>query len=120
MGVGVGVGGRRRQAVSSRVGNFRQKKFSAEDGIDGTIGLFRRNSGCSVEKKTLGIPFRTILQKIKQLEIPFHRTKIEANSRNSLPKNFVDENTFSILFAAAGVFVKQIFSCNSVLFRASD
>jgi hypothetical protein len=27
---------------------------SAEDGIDETNGLFRQNSGCSVEQKTLG------------------------------------------------------------------
>jgi hypothetical protein len=37
-----------------RVGNFRPKNFSAEVGIDGTIGLFRRNSGCSAEQKILG------------------------------------------------------------------
>jgi len=28
--------------------------------MDETIGLFRRNSDCSAEQKTLGIPFRTI------------------------------------------------------------
>jgi hypothetical protein len=46
--------------VKGRVGNFRQKNYSAEDGIDGTIGLFQLNSGCSTEQKTLGIPFRTV------------------------------------------------------------
>jgi hypothetical protein len=35
----------------SGVGNFRQKNNSAEDGIDGTNGYFRRNSGCSAEQK---------------------------------------------------------------------
>ncbi len=34
-----------------RVGNFRQKNNSAEDGIVGTNGYFRRNSGCSAEQK---------------------------------------------------------------------
>jgi hypothetical protein len=34
-----------------RVGNFRQKNNSAEEGIDGTNGYFRRNSGCSLEQK---------------------------------------------------------------------
>jgi hypothetical protein len=34
-----------------RVGNFRQKNNSAEDGIDGTNGYFRRNSGCSAKQK---------------------------------------------------------------------
>ncbi len=35
----------------TRVGNFRQKNNSAEDGIDGTNGYFRRNSSCSAEQK---------------------------------------------------------------------
>jgi hypothetical protein len=63
----------------SRVGNFRQKNYSAEDGIYGTNDLFRRNSGCSAEQKTIGIPFRTIPRKIKMLGIPFHWTEIQAN-----------------------------------------
>jgi hypothetical protein len=42
--------GGERGAVS-RVGNFRQKNNSAEDGIDGTNYYFRRNSGCSAEQK---------------------------------------------------------------------
>jgi hypothetical protein len=40
-----------RRSQTPRVGNFRQKNNSAEDGIDGTNGYFRRNSGCSVEQK---------------------------------------------------------------------
>jgi hypothetical protein len=36
---------------TGRVGNFRQKNYSAEDGIDGTNGYFRRNSGCSAEQE---------------------------------------------------------------------
>jgi hypothetical protein len=46
-----------------RVGNFRQKNNSAEDGIDGTNGYFRRNSGCSAEQKPTEFrsePFRGI------------------------------------------------------------
>jgi hypothetical protein len=43
----------------TRVSNFRQINYSAEDGIDETNDLFRRNSGCSAEQITLGIPFRT-------------------------------------------------------------
>ncbi len=46
--------------VKNRVRNFRQKNNSAEDGIDGTNVLFRRNSGFSAEQKILGIPFWTI------------------------------------------------------------
>ncbi len=68
--------------LSHRVGNFRQKNNSAEDGIDRTYGYFRRNSGCSAEQKTLGIPFWTIPGKRKQLGIPFRRTKIVTNTRN--------------------------------------
>ncbi len=41
-----------KRSVTTRVGNFRQKNNSAEDGIDGTNGYFRRNSGCSEEQKT--------------------------------------------------------------------
>jgi hypothetical protein len=40
-----------RKTPDTRVGNFRQKNNSAEDGIDGTNGYFRRNSGCSAEQK---------------------------------------------------------------------
>ncbi len=85
-----------------RVGNFRQKNNSAEDGIDGTHGYFRRNSGCSAEQKisefrsepfrgrennsefrsveqnwkqTPIILFRTLLRKRTQLRIPFHGKK---------------------------------------------
>jgi hypothetical protein len=44
--------------------------------------LFRRNSGCSAEQKTLGILLRINLQRRKKLGILYRRTKIEANSRN--------------------------------------
>jgi hypothetical protein len=99
-----------------------KKINSAEDGIDGTIGLFRRNSGCSAEQKTLGIPFRTIPEmrkmfgilhcgtkieenfsnfvlnhsaqrKRKQLGIPFRGTKIEANTWNSDQNHSAEEKT---------------------------
>ncbi len=44
---------RRRPEFESgtRVGNFRQNNYSAEDRIDRTNGFFRRNSGCSAEQK---------------------------------------------------------------------
>ncbi len=61
----------RLDSLFNGVGNFRQKNNSAEDGIDGTNGYFRLNSGCSAEQKTLGIPFRTLPRKRKQLGIPF-------------------------------------------------
>ncbi len=65
-----------------RVGNFRQKNYFVEDKIDGTIGLFLQNSGCSAEQKTLGIPFRTITDRRKMLGILYPRgTKLEANTR---------------------------------------
>ena len=70
--------------VPARVGNFRQKNNSAEDGIDGTNGYFRRNSGCSAEQITSefrtesfrgrenSLEFRSVEQKLKQtLGIPF-------------------------------------------------
>jgi hypothetical protein len=52
-----------------------KKNYSPEDGINGTIGLFRRVSGCSAEQKTLGIPFRTIPWKRKMLGIPLRVKK---------------------------------------------
>jgi hypothetical protein len=81
-----------------RVGNFRQKNYSAEDGIDGTDGYFRRNSGCSSEQKTLGIPFRTLPRNRKLLGIPFRWTKIEASSLNSLPNTSAEEKQLEIPF----------------------
>jgi hypothetical protein len=85
----------------NRVGNFQQKNNFVEDGIDGidgTNGYFRRNSGCSVEQKILGIPFRTLPRKRKQLGIPFRGRKIEANSRNSLPNPSGEEKQLEIPF----------------------
>jgi hypothetical protein len=81
------------QPAVNRVGNFRQKNYSAEDGIDGTITLFRQNSGRSSEQKTLGIPFRTIPQRRKMLGILYHGTNIEANSRNSVLNHSAEEKT---------------------------
>ncbi len=80
-----------RWRVTRRVGNFRQKNYSAEVGIDGTNGYFRQNSGRSAEQKTLGIPFRTFPRKRKQLGIPIHGTKIETNSRKSVPNPSVEQ-----------------------------
>jgi hypothetical protein len=55
---------------------------------------------------------------IKQLRIPFHGTKIEANSRNAVPNNSMEEKTTqnetrqpkSSLFSYFGCFVKLIIS----------
>ncbi len=100
--------------VCHRVGNFRQKNYSAEDGVDGTISLFRRNSGYSAEQKTLGIPFRTVSQRRKCSEFctmelsKFHSepfrgrknssefrplNKIEANTWNSVPNHSAEEKS---------------------------
>ncbi len=120
----------------TRVGNFRQKNNSSENGIDGTTGYFRRNSGCSVKQKALGIPFptlprkkkqlgnsfrwtkieagfpsRTLQQKRNQLGIPFRGTKIEANSRSSLPNSSPEEKKLGILFSGTKI---EANSTNSV------
>jgi hypothetical protein len=55
-------------------------------------------SGCSAEQKILGISFRTLPRKRKQLGIPFRETKIEANSRNSLPNPSAEEKQLGIPF----------------------
>ncbi len=124
-----------------------KKNYSAEDGIDGTIGLFRRNSGCFAEQKTLGITFRIIPQRRKRLGILYHGPRIEANSRNSVPNHSAEEKStrnsvpwnkkrsklsesgseacLGQKHAANSVCWSRIFcqtnffSCNSVLFRAS-
>jgi hypothetical protein len=51
---------------------------------------------CSVEqksKKTIGIPERTLQQKINNLELCSRGTRIEANSWNSLPNPSAEEKT---------------------------
>jgi hypothetical protein len=54
----------------------KKKIIPGKTKIDGTIGLFRRNSGCSAEQTTLGIKFRTIPQRRKKLGILYRGTKI--------------------------------------------
>jgi hypothetical protein len=81
-----------------RIGNFRQKNYSAEDGIDGTTGLSRRNSGCSAEEETLGIPFRTTPQRRKMFGILYRETKIEASPWNSVPNHSAEEKPARIPF----------------------
>jgi hypothetical protein len=68
-------------------------------------------SGYSKEQKILGIPFRTLPRKRKQLRIPFRGTKIEANSRDSLPNPLVEEKHLGIPFRGTTV---QAISQNSV------
>jgi hypothetical protein len=68
-------------------------KNSAEDGIERTIDLFRRNSGCSAEQKTLGLLFQTFLQRREMLGILYRGAKIKANSRNSILNHSVEEKT---------------------------
>ncbi len=74
-----------------RVGNFRQKNNSAEDGIDGTKGYFRRNSGCSAEQKNSEFrsePFRGRENNTKFCSV---ETNLEAYSQNSLPNPSAEE-----------------------------
>ncbi len=65
-----------------RVGDFGQKDNSAEGGI-----------GETNRQKTRGIPFRTIPRKRKIFGIPYPRTKIDANSRNSVLNYSAEEKT---------------------------
>jgi hypothetical protein len=90
------LAGNLEKPLMSRVGYFRQKNYSLEDGIDGTTGMFRWNSGCSAEHKTLGIPFRTVPQRRKMLRILYHGTKIEANSGNSVLNHSAEQKTLGI------------------------
>ncbi len=103
---------------SVRVGNFRHKNNSADDGIDGTNGYFRRISGCSAEQKIsefssepfrgreINSEFRSVKQKRSKVPIfssePFwgweHNSefrsvqqRIETNSWNAVPNHFMEE-----------------------------
>ncbi len=103
----------------SRVGNIRQKNNSAEDGIDGTNGYFRRNSGCSAEQKlsefrsepaveekttrnsVLWIKNRGSLSEFRSEPFRGRETtrasvlwnKNRGNSRNVIPNHSVEEET---------------------------
>jgi hypothetical protein len=79
--------------LMTRVGNFQQKNYSTEGGIDGKIGSFRRNSGCSSEEKILEISFRTVQQRRKMLRILCHGTKLDANAGNSDLNYSTEEKT---------------------------
>ncbi len=102
-----------------RVGNFRQKNNSTEDGIDGTKGYFRRNSGYSAEQKISEFcsepfrgrennsEFRSVDQKKSMLSEfpsePFSGRENNsefrsvdpwrADSRNSVPNHSAEEKT---------------------------
>jgi hypothetical protein len=78
-----------RRGGGLRVGNFREKNNSAEDGIDETNGYFRRNSGCSEEQKALRIPFRTLLRNsvpLSKNRRPFSGTENNSEFLSVVPK----------------------------------
>jgi hypothetical protein len=106
--------------IVSRVGNFRQKSYSAEDGIDETIlvrsggilAAFRLFRGTEISRNS--VPNHSVEEKNawnsvqwnknrsrllefrgreKMLGIPFGITKIEANSRDSVPNPSAEEKT---------------------------
>jgi hypothetical protein len=72
---------------------YGSRDHSPSEGIDETKGYFRRNSDCSTDQKTLGIPFRTIPRRRKILGIPNRRTEKEVNFRNFVPEQFVEKKT---------------------------
>jgi hypothetical protein len=76
-----------------RVGNFRQKNNSAEDGIDGTNGYFRRNSGCSAEQKISEFRSEPFRGRENNSEFRSVEKKITAKSHNSVPNPSAEENT---------------------------
>jgi hypothetical protein len=55
-------------ASMTRVGNFRQKNNSAEDGIDGTKSYFRWNSGYSADQKVSEFRSEPIFERANNLE----------------------------------------------------
>ncbi len=79
--------------VEIRVGNFRQKTNSAEDGIDRTNGYFRWNSGCSAEQKISEFRSEPFRGRENNSEFRSVVQKIEVNSHNSVPNPSAEENT---------------------------
>ncbi len=71
--------------------HFPRKKYSAEHETDGNMDSFRRNSVCFAERKTLGIPFRSIPRKTKKFGIPFRTISLKAN--HSELRNFVPNHS---------------------------
>ncbi len=64
-----------------------KKNYSAEDGIDGTIGLFRRNSGCSAEQNILEFrsePFRRG-EKCSEFFLPWNKIRCKHSEFRSEP-----------------------------------
>ncbi len=55
--------------------------------------MFRRNSGCSAEQKTLGILFQTFPQRREMLGILYRGAKIKANSRDSILNHSTEVKT---------------------------
>ncbi len=96
-------------SMTTMVGNFRQKNNSAEDGIDGTNGYFRRNSvpNPSAEEKTTQNSVPLNKKRSKLTEFPSEHfsgrennseflsldTKIEEYSQNFLPNPSAEEKT---------------------------
>ena len=124
------------QNYRPRVGNFRQKNNSTEDGIDETNRLFRRNSGCSAEQKTVRrgkcsefrIPWNKNRSKLSKFRYePFcgresksvsRLTKIEANFRSFVPKHKVKKSRDTSLLK--GGCTVQIWCTHSKLTPPTD
>jgi hypothetical protein len=78
------------QSIPHRVGHFRQKNYSVEDGIDRFVPAeFRLFLG--TENSRNSVPNRW--QRRKMLRILYHKTKIEANSRNSVLNHSTERKT---------------------------
>jgi len=73
-----------------------------------------------IYKQTLGILFRTILRKRKQLGIPFRGTKIEENPRNSAPNHVSDKTCCLFCLLEQDFLSNKFFSCYFLLFRALE
>jgi hypothetical protein len=71
----------------SRVGNFRPKNYSAEDGIDGKICLFRRNSGCSAKRKNSrnSVPKGSAEEKNVRNSVPWNKIRSKRSEFHSEP-----------------------------------
>ncbi len=78
------------RTVQTRVGNFRQKNYSSEDEIDGTIGLFRRNAEFRLFRGTENfrnsVPNRSAEEKNAWNSVPWNKIRGKRSEFHSEPR----------------------------------
>jgi hypothetical protein len=82
------------------------------------LSEFRSEPFRGTENSRNSVPDRSAEEKNARNSVPWK--KIEANSLEFRSEACLGQNMLSILFAGAGFFVKLLFSCHFLPFRASE